>query len=101
MDARNALMAGIQGLRSAALGPRNGVPPTRASRGAPRGDERMLQGYHATRTPLPRVLAVHVGEHGRQITCAGDRLGRHRLRDAREVSGRERYVERAELLLAL
>src|SRR5262245_44375305 len=82
-------MAGIRGLRAAALRPRF------------RWDERMLQGYHATRTPLPRVLAVHVGEHGRQITCAGDRLGRHRLRDAREVSGRERYVERAERFLEL
>src|SRR5439155_16226869 len=33
----NALMAGIQG---EGLGPRNEVPATRASRGAPRGDER-------------------------------------------------------------
>src|SRR5262245_57763042 len=55
----------------------------------------------AARTPLPRVLAVNMGEHGRQITCAGDRLGRHRLRDAREVGGRERYVERAERFLEL
>src|SRR5262249_58223667 len=33
----NPLMAGIQGQ---ALGPRNGGPPTRASRGGPRGGER-------------------------------------------------------------
>src|SRR5215469_6672942 len=36
----NALMLGIQGPRTGALGPRNGIPATRASRGAPREDER-------------------------------------------------------------
>src|SRR5262249_59386738 len=46
----NALMLGIQGPQSVILGPRNGVPATRASRGAPRGDERMLHGFHATGT---------------------------------------------------
>src|SRR5262249_62180422 len=35
----NALMLGIQP-STLLLGPRNGVPATRASRGAPRGDER-------------------------------------------------------------
>ena len=50
---------------------------------------------------LPRVLAVHMGEHCRQITCAGDCLGRHRLRDAREVGRRQRHVERAERFLEL
>jgi hypothetical protein len=42
----NALMPGIQSrvLGIYDLGPRNGVPAMRASRGAPRGDERMLHG---------------------------------------------------------
>src|SRR5499433_3240179 len=40
----NALMAGIQGQR---LGPRNGVPATRASRDAPRGDERKRVSWDA------------------------------------------------------
>src|SRR5499427_613793 len=54
----NALLLGIQGQ---GLGLRNGVPATHSvsqtrvnalllSRGAPRGDERMLHGFHATRT---------------------------------------------------
>src|SRR5262249_48605673 len=42
--------AGIQGQ---ALGPRNGVPATRASRGAPRGVERMVQ---ATATVYARAV---------------------------------------------
>src|SRR5262249_1991988 len=35
--------AGVQRPQPRALGPRNGVPATRASRGAPRGDERKLE----------------------------------------------------------
>src|SRR5262249_30353742 len=41
----NALMPGIQGQR---LGPRNGVPATRALRGAPRGDERTRGAWRST-----------------------------------------------------
>src|SRR5262249_57227406 len=46
----NALLLGIQGQ---GLGPRNGVPATRASRGAPRGDERK-RGTHR-RACVPRA----------------------------------------------
>src|SRR6516165_1636237 len=42
MDARKRAYAGNPEPCAAALGPRNGVPATRASRGAPRGDERMF-----------------------------------------------------------
>src|SRR5262249_57971730 len=42
MDARKRAYAGNPEPRAEALGPRNGVPATRASRGAPRGDERMF-----------------------------------------------------------
>src|SRR5262249_60600741 len=43
-------MAGIQGR---GLGPRNGVPATRASRGAPRGDERERVSCEQTETLAP------------------------------------------------
>src|SRR5438132_3536809 len=50
--------AGIQGPRYVALGPRNGVPATRASRGAPRGDERKTTFHDAARPMLSRAGAA-------------------------------------------
>src|SRR5438270_12029729 len=50
--------AGIQGPRCVALGPRNGVPATRASRGAPRGDERKTTFHDAARPMLSRAGAA-------------------------------------------
>src|SRR5215813_3655288 len=54
----NALLPGIQTPRSAALGPRNGVPATRASRGAPRGDERSSGARRLIRSPRRRGRAA-------------------------------------------
>jgi hypothetical protein len=51
-------MLGIQNrlLSIRDLGPRNGVPATQASRGAPRGDERILRGLHAAGTLAAAAL---------------------------------------------
>jgi len=65
--------AGAQGPQAATLGPRNGVPATLASRGAPRGDERnessVPVGPDGVQPPRPKLHDVTI-EIRRTRECA-------------------------------
>src|SRR5262249_5413796 len=82
-------------------GPQPWVPatgtPRRERRGVPlAGTSGCCRDYAQWHAHYPACsLSIWASTAG-QITRAGDRLGRHRLRDAREVGRREPHLERAE-----
>src|SRR5258707_227287 len=87
----DALMPGIQEPRSVAVGPRNGVPATRASRGAPRGDERNGGAYcvkggkgeHPQRIGTSRNDRAECGFEFAQV--AGRKNGPSGIREIRKL----------------
>src|SRR5262249_55125892 len=86
----NALMTGIQGPLTMTLGPRKGVPATRSSRGAPRGDERpvRLRRPHFVSAPDEAATETAADPEQRQEDVTQDK-GRRRSK-AKMPAGRAR-----------